>query len=333
MTSPNGAWAEVRAPSTTALVWTGGTGLEVHDRAAPQAGAGEAVFNVALAGICGSDLHGYRGHPGPRRPPLVLGHEAVGGVEGRDGRFVLFPLFTCGACRSCLAGAENLCERRELLGLNRDGVFAGALSVPDSSLVEVPSAVPDRLAVLTEPLAVAVAALRQDGVAPGDRVLVIGAGPIGLLAVYAARAAGADVSVAEPLAGRRRFAQQLGASQVLERPEDAEAEAFDLVLDAAGFAATVASAMAAVRRGGQVTVLGLGDETVALPLADAVRRGVRIRGHFAYLRRDFAAALELLRADPVADAWLDVVPLAHGADAFRALVDEPDRVTKVLLAP
>jgi threonine dehydrogenase-like Zn-dependent dehydrogenase len=286
---------------------------------------GQETPEKALAEICGSDLHGYRGHPGPRRRPLVLGHEAGGGVEGRDGRFVLFPLFSCGACRSCLDGAQNLCERRELLGLNRDGVFAGALSVPDTSLVEVPSAVPDRLAVLTEPLAVAVAAPAAGRRVAGDRVLVIGAGPIGLLAVYAARAAGADVSVAEPLAGRRRFAHELGAAQVLERPEDAEAEAFDLVLDAAGFASTVVSAVAAVRRGGQVTVLGLGDETVALPLADAVRRGVRIRGHFAYLRRDFAAALELLRADPVEDGWLDVVPLAHGADAFRAFVDEPER--------
>ena len=333
MTPANGARAAVRAPAATALVWTGGTGLELQDRDAPSARDGEVVFRVGLAGICGSDVHGYRGHPGPRRPPLVLGHEAVGAVDGRAGRHVLFPLLTCGECRSCLEGAENLCERRELLGMHRDGVFASAFAVPATALVPVPDGVPDRLAVLTEPLAVAVAALREDGVAAGDRVLVVGAGPIGLLTVHAARAAGAEVSAAEPLAGRRRLAQELGAAHVLARPEDADADAFDVVVDAAGFAGTIAASVAAVRRGGRVAILGLGDDEVALPLADVVRRGVRIRGHFAYLRADFHAALELLRTRPLDDAWLDVMPLASGAEAFRALVDEPERVTKVVLIP
>jgi threonine dehydrogenase-like Zn-dependent dehydrogenase len=318
---------------TTALVWTGGTGLELEDRADPAARSGEVLFRVGLAGICGSDLHGYRGHPGPRVPPLVLGHEAVGGVEGRADRFVLFPLLTCGECRSCREGAENLCARRELLGMHRDGVFAGALSVPATALVPVPDGVPDRLAVLTEPLAVAVAALREEAVAAGDRVLVVGAGPIGLLSVYAAGAAGAEVTVAEPLAARRRLAAGLGAAQVLERPEDAEADAYDIVVDAAGFAPSIAASVAAVRRGGRLAILGLGHDEVALPLADVVRRGLRIRGHFAYLREDFVAALELLRARPIDDAWLDVMPLARGAEAFHALVHEPERVTKVLLAP
>jgi L-gulonate 5-dehydrogenase len=73
------------------------------------------AFDIALAGVCGSDLHPYRGHRGPRTPPLVLGHEAVGTVRGDDGRYVVFPIVSCGACPACLRGEENLCETRGLL--------------------------------------------------------------------------------------------------------------------------------------------------------------------------------------------------------------------------
>jgi threonine dehydrogenase-like Zn-dependent dehydrogenase len=81
-----------------ALVWHGGSDLRVEDLAEPAPVAGEAVLHIRRAGICGSDLHAYRGHPGPRRPPLVLGHEAVGTLDRRDGRFAVFPLSGCGVC-------------------------------------------------------------------------------------------------------------------------------------------------------------------------------------------------------------------------------------------
>jgi threonine dehydrogenase-like Zn-dependent dehydrogenase len=144
-----------------ALVWHGDRRLVLEQLPDPAAGADEVVFEVSLAGICGSDLHPYRGDAGPRRPPLVLGHEAVGTLERGDGRFAVFPLSGCGACPACRRGDENLCERRVLLGLNRQGVFQERLAVAERELVALPQGLGDKAACLVEPLATALAALEE----------------------------------------------------------------------------------------------------------------------------------------------------------------------------
>ncbi|HET9546162.1 MAG TPA: alcohol dehydrogenase catalytic domain-containing protein, partial [Gaiellaceae bacterium] len=177
-----------------ALVWHGGTELSLDELPEPAPGQGQVVFDVEVAGICGSDLHAYRGHPGPRVPPLVLGHEAIGSVEGRAGRFAVFPLVVCGRCAACRRGEENLCAERGLLGLDRQGVFADRVAVREDALVPVPDGVDPRVAVLVEPLAASVSVLRLDRVEEGDRVLVLGGGPIGLLGVWAALRRGAHVT-------------------------------------------------------------------------------------------------------------------------------------------
>ncbi|HVM68522.1 MAG TPA: alcohol dehydrogenase catalytic domain-containing protein, partial [Gaiellaceae bacterium] len=134
-----------------ALVWHGTRSLAYEDVDEPAAGPDEVVLEVSLAGICGSDLHGYRGHPGPRVPPLVLGHEVVGTVDGE--RYALYPLVGCGACARCEAGEDNLCASWRLVGMHRAGVFAERVAVPRRCLVPVPPGLDDRRAVLAEPLA------------------------------------------------------------------------------------------------------------------------------------------------------------------------------------
>ena len=193
------------------LVWLGDDRVEFSTRARPQAERPYVVADVHYAGICGSDLHQYRGGSGPRRPPLILGHEAVVTVEGRDGMFVLFPLVCCGECDACVRGEENLCERRGLIGLDRPGVFADSVVVDEAALVAVPDGMDPQVAVLTEPLAASVSALRIAGMVPSTRLAVIGCGPIGLLAVHAAAHAGVHPIVADPLPSRREIALRLGA--------------------------------------------------------------------------------------------------------------------------
>src|SRR3954468_23971372 len=131
-----------------AIVWHGHADLRAEDVAAPVPGEGQVVMDIALAGVCGSDLHAIRGHHGPRRPPLILGHELIGTVAGREGRYVAFPLVACGECAACRRGEENLCERRGLLGLDRPGAFAERVAVPEEGLVALPDDLDDRLAVL-----------------------------------------------------------------------------------------------------------------------------------------------------------------------------------------
>jgi threonine dehydrogenase-like Zn-dependent dehydrogenase len=299
----------------------------------PEPGDGDVVLEVGIAGICGSDLHAYRGHPGPRRPPLVLGHEAVGTVAGRSGRYVAFPLVVCGSCAACVRGEENLCENRGLLGLDRPGVFADRVVVREDSLVPVPQELDERIAVLVEPLAASVSALRIDEARAGEEVLVLGGGPIGLLAVYASVASGLRVVCVEPIAERRALAKELGASAVLADVGEVLPAAADYAIDAVGIEATWKTAIAASRTGGRVALVGLGQAEGALPAADMVRRGITLRGHYAYTRADFEAALALLAASPPPLGWITVLSLADGAEGFRRLVHEPHAATKVVLTP
>jgi threonine dehydrogenase-like Zn-dependent dehydrogenase len=315
-----------------ALVWHGDDKLAVERLSEPSPAAGQVVFDVSLAGICGSDLHGYRGHPGPRRPPLVLGHEAVGTVPGRDGRFTLFPLVACGECRSCLQGRPNLCERRGLLGLDRPGVFAHRVAVGENQLVPIPDDVEDRVAVLVEPLATSVAALRASIHPDADPVLVLGAGPIGLLAVFLLVSRGRRVVVVEPLPRRREQARVLGASEVHADASELGTSAFDLALDAVAVESSWTAAIDAVRSGGEVVVIGLGQDVGMLPVGQLVRRGITVRGQYAYTRDDFETALALLGANAPHLGWLTVLGLDAGPEAFRRLVKEPDATIKVLLS-
>jgi threonine dehydrogenase-like Zn-dependent dehydrogenase len=316
-----------------ALVWHGGDRLELEELPEPELRGDQVVLDVGLTGICGSDLHPYRGHAGPRVPPLVLGHEAVGRVDGREGRFVLNPLVACGECRSCRRGEPQLCEQRGLVGMDRQGVFAERVAVDPSALVPVPDGVPDEAAVLTEPLATAISALRLEGVDSGSTLAVIGGGPIGLLTVYVATEAGMKVVAAEPVEHRRELAGRLGAAETVLDPGELEKGSADAVVDAVGIEATWRAGIDIVRPGGSVCIVGLGQADGAMPVADLVRRGITVRGHFAYSPEDFEAALALLASSPPPlDGWVSVVPFDEGAEGFRRLVEEPERYTKVLVS-
>ena len=302
-----------------ALVWLGGGKLSVENVERPEPSDGEALFRVSLAGICGSDLHAYRGAGGKRRPPLVLGHEAVGRVDG-DGRlFAVFPLQGCAACATCRAGRENLCPDRRLLGLDRPGTFAELVAVPAAALVPVPAGVRADVAALTEPLATALAVFSGYELSAGQRVAVIGCGSIGLLAVYAAARFGCTVTAADPVASRREAAIEVGAA--------------DFVVDAVGIERTWTAALKAVRPGGIVDVVGLGQAAGTVAIGDIVRSGLTLRGTYAYSRADFAAALAMLAGQPPSTSWLGRLALTEGPAAFESLATFQAQAVKILLQP
>jgi threonine dehydrogenase-like Zn-dependent dehydrogenase len=261
----------------------------------------------------------------------VLGHEAVGCRDGDPGRYVVFPIVSCGSCPACLRGEENLCATRGLLGLDRQGVFAETVAVGVGALTPVPAAVDDRVAVLTEPFACAVSALRYAGAAPGRHVLVLGGGPIGLLTVWACAIQGIEVSAVEPVGSRRALAAELGATRVAADVHAGVPPA-DIAIDAVGIEPTWQGAIAHVRTGGSVTVIGLGQAEGMVAVGDMVRRAITLRGHYAYTRADFDNALALLAEHPPPLHWLTTLPLGDGAEAFRRLVEEPADMIKALLA-
>ena len=309
-----------------ALVWYGDRSVSFEDAPEPAPADGEVVLDVELAGICGSDLHGYRGHPGPRVPPLVLGHEVVGLLDGDA--YAVYPLIGCGECAHCLAGEDNLCASWRLIGMHRPGVFAERVAVPRRSLVPLPQGIDHERAVLVEPLACCVGALAPH--ADAQSVAVLGCGPLGLLTVYLAARSGATVTAIDPLSERRAIAERLGAATTADELAPGD---FDLVVDAAGFEPTWRAAVAGVRAGGTVVMLGLGNAEATFPMAQLVRRAITLRGQFAYTRDEFARALAILAEGDLALDWLSTAPLSEGADAFANLVDRPAEYAKVVLTP
>jgi threonine dehydrogenase-like Zn-dependent dehydrogenase len=208
--------------------------------------------------------------------------------------------------------------------------------VPRRSLVPLPDGLDPRRAVLAEPLACCVGALRADISNLRDeisnraerrrtRIVVLGAGPIGLLTVWLAARSGAEVRAVDPVESRVETARALGATD-FDGPAD-------VAVDAAGFEATWRAAIDAVRNGGTVVEVGLGQAEGTLPFNVIVRRAIRLRGQFAYSRSDFARAVEILAEGDLPLEWLSDAPLADGARAFANLVERPAEFSKVVLAP
>jgi threonine dehydrogenase-like Zn-dependent dehydrogenase len=331
-----------------ALVYLGPRRMELQDVPEPELGEGDARVRVTAAAICGSDLHGFR-EASPRRiPPLVMGHEGVGVVdelgpgsdpalEGR--RVVAIPVVPCGACARCAEGRPNLCPSRRLMGMHFPGAFAEAFAIPASQLLVVPDELDDVTASVAEPFANGLCAAGR-AVSPGDVVLVIGAGVIGLFAARAAVLSGAArVLVTDRLESRLALVPALDAEPVpTERAAELTGDASggigaDVVIDAVGVPATWALALNAVRFGGRVEAVGLGAVEGPVPYQTLVAKGITVAGSYACVPSDLDRALaHLERRDIDVAGWIATMPLADGQRAFEALVDE-DRYTKVVLTP
>jgi L-iditol 2-dehydrogenase len=273
--------------------------VRVEERPTPSPGPGEVLVRVASVGVCGSDVHYYdEGRIGDHvvTAPLVLGHESSGtvvavgeGVHDRapGQRVAVEPGVPCGRCRPCRTGAYNLCpDVRFLATPPVDGAFTEYLAVPEAFAHPVPDALSDDAAALLEPTSVAVWAVRKAGVALGDRVLVTGAGPVGLLVAMVARAAGAqEVTVTDVVPERRAAAARHGVTRVLDPAEASPAEVVeaDVLVECSGVAAAVGDGVAAVRPGGTAVLVGMGAarETL-LPTQLLQTREITLTGTFRY---------------------------------------------------
>ena len=321
-----------------ALVYDGVETLGFRDVPDAVAAVGEHLIKVEAVGICGSDMHAYLGHDARRPAPLILGHEAAGvivggALEGR--RVTVNPLVTCGTCSACTSGRENLCPERQIISMQpREGAFAQYISMPEQNLVTVPDAVTLAHAALAEPLAVSWHAVRLalDALHPGAprRALVIGGGAIGLAAALALRAMDvADVTIVEPNAVRRAYLTALGEQAVAA----AQGE-YPVVIDAVGYAATRATASAAVEAGGVMAHVGLGENTGGLDVRRMTLQEITFIGTYTYTAEDFrATAAAIFEGRLGALDWCQHRPLSEGADAFAALRAGQVAEPKIILTP
>jgi L-iditol 2-dehydrogenase len=293
----------------------------------PQPRPGESLVRVGTVGLCGSDLHWFgQGGIGDAQisRPLVLGHEFGGLVEGGplDGRRVAVdPAIPCGACERCHEGNHNLCPQVRFAGHGvTDGGLQEYLVWPTALLFGVPDSFSDAAVALLEPLGVALHAFDLGHVRFADSVAVVGCGPIGLMLLQVARAAGvASLVAVEPLEHRRQAAARAGASVVLSADEaPAHRPEVDVAFEVAGTDDAVAEAMALVRPGGRVVLAGIPDEDVtSFPASVARRKGLTIR-MARRMKAAYPRAIDLVQRGVVDLEGIvsSAFPLADAATAF-----------------
>jgi len=341
-----------------ALVLTQYGQLDYQDVPEPQAGPGEVLIEVKACGICGSDVHGLDGSSGRRLPPLIMGHEASGIVaqtgdsasSWRVGDHVTFDsMISCGRCYFCRRGAINLCDRRRVLGVacpefRCEGAFAEYVAVPERIVYRLPAGLSFERAAMAEPLSVAIHAAERVPIHLNDTAVVVGVGMIGLLVVQALRAAGCGRIMAVDIQpDRLKTACRLGADEgflpgqtdvaeeILQRTDGRGA---DVVIEAVGFPATIEMAIASVRKGGSVGLVGNLAPKVELPLQAVVTRELTLFGSCAS-SGEYPACLEMIARGTInVDAVISAVaPLSEGAAWFSRLYDGDSGLMKVILTP
>ncbi|HET7596250.1 MAG TPA: alcohol dehydrogenase catalytic domain-containing protein [Burkholderiales bacterium] len=339
-----------------ATVLHGAADLRHETVADPAPDAGEVIVRVEACSICGSDLHGFHGKHPRLVFPRILGHEFSGEVVALGSGVRDIPTGTrvccdidihCGACGPCLDGRTNICDKLRTLGFDRDGGYAQYVAVPAVNLYPLPESVTYDQAAAVQVLGIGYHAVAHR-VRPrsGERVAVIGAGPVGLGAALVAKALGAEVTVFEPLSYRLAMARKLGVERALN-PLDIDlrgevlaltgGRGFDKVVECVGGfqEKTVQMAVDLVKRGGQITIVGTFPENRAtIPIAYIKDREIDIncsRGNF----QAFAPCLELIASGAVnPDRYISHrLPLTQAVDALRLLETRDVEAHKIVLHP
>ncbi|MGH2398690.1 MAG: L-threonine 3-dehydrogenase [bacterium] len=320
-----------------------GTGLELVDVPAPSIRPGEILVKVFAGGICGTDLHIYEWNAWARariRPPLILGHEFCGtvvesaatGSQVSVGDFVSGEgHIACGQCHSCRNGSFHICERLQVIGVDRDGAFAEFVAMPAGNAWKLEATIPREVAAIMDPLGNAVHAALEVSLA-AKAVAVIGCGPIGLMAIPVCHMAGAAMVIATDISDHRlALARRMGADLVLDaKTEDVPArireatagQGVDVVLEMSGNPKGLRDGLVALRKGGWVSLLGLPSGEVAVDIADQVifkeARLVGIFGRRMWRTWEQASAL-LSKGLDVTPIITHRLPLDRFEDAFALL--------------
>lgn len=309
----------------------------------PVPGPEDILIQIEAAGICGTDRHLFKGEF-PCVPGTTLGHEFSGIVvdKGRSDialgtRVTCDPNTWCGACDQCRRGRVNLCTRNIATGIARDGGFAEYCTFPASKAHILPADLDPLYGAFCEPLACTLHGMDIGATRPSERVLVIGGGVIGLLAVQLAKRAGGEVMLLTRSAAKQALGQATGADHIAESETDALeqwSEGADLVIECAGVPATVAMSPRLTRSGGRVVVLGVlpNGAQVAIEPFDLLFREIQM--HFSFLNpftHDRATRM-------IAEGVIDVSPLitrrislTEAADAIAK--DAPNGEVRAIVVP
>ncbi len=322
-----------------AAAYTGDGVVSITDGTPVEPGPNDVVIDVAFVGVCGTDLHIIHGSMDARvSRPLVFGHEMSGTIRrlGSDvtgwsvgDSVTVMPLDWDDTCPACRNGNQHICQNLDFIGIDSPGALQQTWTVPASTLVPLPSSLSLRTAALIEPVAVAVHDVRRSELRAGDRAVIIGGGPIGVLIASVARQAGAEVAVLELDPARRELIERLGFCTLDPTAVDAVAwveewsrgAGADVVFEVSGAAAAVRSATALARVRGTIVIVAIHATPREVDLQRVFWRELRLLGARVYQRIDFERAIELLDADAIdAEAVItSVYPLTEVTAALEEL--------------
>jgi L-iditol 2-dehydrogenase len=330
--------------------------LVYEDAPDPAIADHEVLVRVRACGICGSDVHGMDGSTGRRRPPIIMGHEAAGVIAEvgkqvkawKQGERVTFDsTISCGECWYCRHGLINLCDHRTVLGVScdeyrRHGAFAEYIALPERILYRLPDTVSFEQAAMVEPVSVAVHAVNGTSVSLGDTAVVIGVGMVGLLVMQALRIAGCGKIIAVDIEPQKlELALALGADVSLKADEcdvveevksHTHGRGADVAAEVIGLSPTINTALASLRKGGFLILVGNLQPSVEIPLQAVVTRQLTLAGSCAS-NGEYPACLDLLGRRAInTDALVSATPpLAEGAAWFKRLYDHEPGLLKVIL--
>ena len=332
-----------------ALVYTQPLEVQWMEQPDPQLQPGEVVLRIDAVGVCGSDLHAYHGHDPRRQPGLIMGHEFCGTVMESQAQGVPVgqrvtgdPLITCGHCDYCVQGRNNLCSHRTMVGMTRPGAFAQYMSIPASSLIDIPQDMPAITAALTEPAATALHAINLSmrcmaRPVAESRCLVIGGGAVGMLAALLLQHYGCRrLTVAETNPLRRASLKaQLPHAQIVDpRETTLQDNTMEFVIDAVGSKITRGVALQTIRPGGTIMHIGLQDWASEIDMRKLTLAEITLLGTYTYTTADLRATVELLSQGVFGDlAWVDTMPMHEGDRAFTALHEGTTAASKLVLMP
>jgi L-gulonate 5-dehydrogenase len=328
--------------------------VDVREPGSP--GPGQVLVRPEAVGLCGSDFHYFLGDIGTIEDPSVLypriqGHEAAGIVEdvGPDcpdglrpgARVALWPVHSCGSCYPCRIGRGNACVNISLVGVHTDGALQEQLLLPAAQVFPVGDQAPE-LAALVEPVSIAVRTVARGRVAAGERVVVLGAGPIGQAVALAATDLGASVLLVDPIPSRLERGRAMGAdllviaageSPIAAAREWAGGDGPEVVVEATGVPSLVHTAVELVAPAGRVVVVGLSSEPAPLRVGALPFKELDLLGVSCCAAEEFAAAVELVsrRREAAAPLVTHDFPLERAPEAITYALEHPAEVMKAVV--
>ena len=325
--------------------------VSIREIPLPRPKAGEALLRILTCGICGADVASYTGNQPFTTYPRIPGHEFSAQIVSipendrglKAGDLVTCnPYFNCGSCYACRRGLVNACVDNQTMGVQRDGAFCEYIAMPVERIIPGKGLTPSQLALI-EPFSISQHALSRCPIEPGNRLLIMGAGPIGLFALLAAKSKGAEVTICDLLEGRLEKARQFGADHTVHGGTDSTAEelrrltdgdGFDVCVEACGQPVTFLTCIEQACQGANVILIGNGKKDTTFLHSILLKKELNVFGSRNAYTRDFERLIDLVASDRSVqpERMISAVyPYTDAADALEALTHNDGHLSKVLL--